>query len=110
MSALASRAHLRASDHFLVSAAPNAMYARQKIRRCSLAVPIATATGRSFGVLLMALLMGLGGGITRDLLINKVPGAITNPAYLIFARGSGRSATCWPTAVGRCSAGGCFSS
>ena len=33
----------------------------------------------------MALLMGLGGGITRDVLINKVPGAITNPAYLILA-------------------------
>ena len=41
------------------------------------------------GVLLMALLMGLGGGITRDVLINKVPGAITNPAYLILALGFG---------------------
>ena len=41
------------------------------------------------GVLLMALLMGLGGGITRDVLINKVPGALTNPAYLILALGFG---------------------
>ena len=30
----------------------------------------------------MALLMGLGGGITRDVLINQVPAALTNPAYL----------------------------
>lgn len=30
----------------------------------------------------MALLMGLGGGITRDVLVNQVPGALTNPAYL----------------------------
>ena len=30
----------------------------------------------------MALLMGLGGGITRDILVNQVPGALTNPAYI----------------------------
>jgi uncharacterized membrane protein YeiH len=35
------------------------------------------------GILLMAFLMGLGGGITRDVLINQVPGALTNPAYII---------------------------
>lgn len=34
------------------------------------------------GVLLMATLGGVGGGITRDVLINKVPAALTNPAYL----------------------------
>jgi uncharacterized membrane protein YeiH len=34
------------------------------------------------GVMLMALLMGLGGGITRDVLIGEVPAALTNPAYL----------------------------
>jgi uncharacterized membrane protein YeiH len=34
------------------------------------------------GVLLMALLGGLGGGITRDVLLNKIPGALTNPAYI----------------------------
>ncbi len=28
------------------------------------------------GIILMALLMGLGGGITRDVLLNKVPGAL----------------------------------
>ena len=34
------------------------------------------------GIMLMALLMGLGGGITRDILVNQVPGALTNPAYI----------------------------
>jgi len=34
------------------------------------------------GVVLMALLGGIGGGVTRDLLVNKVPSALTNPAYI----------------------------
>ena len=34
------------------------------------------------GIMLMALLMGLGGGITRDILVNQVPSALTNPAYI----------------------------
>src|SRR5262245_4010360 len=34
------------------------------------------------GVLLMALLGGIGGGITRDVLVNDVPVALTNPAYI----------------------------
>ena len=33
----------------------------------------------------MALLGGLGGGITRDVLVNQVPGAITNPAYITLS-------------------------
>lgn len=37
------------------------------------------------GVLGMGLLMGLGGGITRDVLVNEVPGALTNPAYITLA-------------------------
>jgi uncharacterized membrane protein YeiH len=37
------------------------------------------------GVLCMALLMGLGGGITRDVMVGQVPAAITNPAYLTLA-------------------------
>lgn len=41
------------------------------------------------GVLLMALLMGLGGGITRDILVGKTPGALTNPAYITLALGFG---------------------
>lgn len=34
------------------------------------------------GVLLMAVLGGIGGGVTRDVLVNTVPSALTNPAYL----------------------------
>jgi uncharacterized membrane protein YeiH len=41
------------------------------------------------GVLCMALLGGLGGGITRDVMLNKVPGALTNPAYVTLALGFG---------------------
>ena len=37
------------------------------------------------GILLMALLGGLGGGITRDVLVGKVPSALTNPAYITLA-------------------------
>ena len=36
------------------------------------------------GILLMALLGGLGGGITRDILAGEVPAALTNPAYLVL--------------------------
>jgi uncharacterized membrane protein YeiH len=41
------------------------------------------------GVLCMALLMGLGGGITRDVLVGEVPGALTNPAYLALTLACG---------------------
>jgi uncharacterized membrane protein YeiH len=34
------------------------------------------------GILLMAILGGIGGGVTRDVLVNQVPGALTNPAYI----------------------------
>jgi uncharacterized membrane protein YeiH len=34
------------------------------------------------GILLMALLGGIGGGITRDVLVSEVPSALTNPAYI----------------------------
>ena len=37
------------------------------------------------GIILMALLGGLGGGITRDVLLAKVPSALTNPAYITLA-------------------------
>ena len=36
------------------------------------------------GILLMAMLGGIGGGITRDVLVNDVPGALTNPAYILL--------------------------
>ena len=37
------------------------------------------------GILLMALLGGLGGGITRDVMLAKIPSALTNPAYITLA-------------------------
>ena len=37
------------------------------------------------GILAMALLGGLGGGITRDVLLADVPVALTNPAYITLA-------------------------
>lgn len=41
------------------------------------------------GVLLMAVLGGIGGGVTRDVLVNKVPSALTNPAYLTLCFAAG---------------------
>src|SRR5690349_12300017 len=41
------------------------------------------------GILLMALLGGLGGGITRDIMVAQVPSALTNPAYITVALGFG---------------------
>jgi uncharacterized membrane protein YeiH len=37
------------------------------------------------GILLMALLGGLGGGISRDVLVAEVPAALTNPAYITLS-------------------------
>jgi uncharacterized membrane protein YeiH len=41
------------------------------------------------GVLLMAVMGGIGGGVTRDVLLNTVPGALTNPAYLFLCTAAG---------------------
>jgi uncharacterized membrane protein YeiH len=41
------------------------------------------------GILLMALLGGLGGGISRDVLLGQVPSALTNPAYITLCLGFG---------------------
>ncbi len=37
------------------------------------------------GIILMAILGGLGGGIIRDMLVGEVPSALTNPAYIVLA-------------------------
>jgi uncharacterized membrane protein YeiH len=42
------------------------------------------------GVLLMALLGGIGGGVTRDVLLNKVPSALTNPPPVLGVPDWGR--------------------
>jgi len=34
------------------------------------------------GILLMAILGGIGGGVVRDVILNRIPVAFTNPAYL----------------------------
>jgi uncharacterized membrane protein YeiH len=36
------------------------------------------------GVILMAIVSGIGGGVTRDVLANQVPAALTNPAYIVL--------------------------
>jgi uncharacterized membrane protein YeiH len=36
------------------------------------------------GILILAIFGGIGGGVSRDVLLNKVPGALTNPWYLIL--------------------------
>jgi uncharacterized membrane protein YeiH len=41
------------------------------------------------GILLMALLGGIGGGVTRDVLLNKVPAAFLNPAYILLCLAAG---------------------
>jgi uncharacterized membrane protein YeiH len=43
----------------------------------------------AIGILLMALLGGLSGGIIRDVLLNDVPAALLNPAYIAFALAAG---------------------
>jgi len=41
------------------------------------------------GILLMALLGGIGGGVTRDVILNKIPGAFLNPAYILLCLAAG---------------------
>ena len=36
------------------------------------------------GILVFAIFGGIGGGITRDVLLNEAPGSLTNPWYLIL--------------------------
>ena len=47
----------------------------------------------SAAFLLMALLGGLAGGVTRDVILGKIPGAFTNPAYILLCLVAGSSAT-----------------
>jgi len=36
------------------------------------------------GIILMALLGGIGGGVSRDVILNKIPSAFTNPLYIFL--------------------------
>ena len=38
----------------------------------------------NIGIILMAFLGGIGGGVSRDVLLNKIPAAFTNPLYVVF--------------------------
>ena len=49
----------------------------------------------------MALLGGLGGGITRDVLLGDVPSALTNPAYITLALAFGLLGYCLAYAKGQ---------
>lgn len=44
------------------------------------------------GIILMALFGGIGGGVTRDILLNKIPSALENPWYLILCVLAGAAA------------------
>lgn len=68
----------------LIAAATNALNGALLARR-----PDHYKNWTVVGILLMALLMGLGGGITRDVLLNKVPTALTNPAFITVALAAG---------------------
>jgi uncharacterized membrane protein YeiH len=41
------------------------------------------------GILLMALVGGIGGGVTRDVMLAQVPSALTNPAYVTLCLAAG---------------------
>lgn len=41
------------------------------------------------GILLMALVGGITGGVLRDMILNKVPSAFTNPAYITLCLAAG---------------------
>ncbi len=41
------------------------------------------------GIIILAIFGGIGGGVSRDVLLNKIPGALTNPWYLILCVAAG---------------------
>jgi uncharacterized membrane protein YeiH len=75
--------HVKLTGNFtalsLIAASSNALNGALLARR-----PDHYRNWTRVGIVLMALLMGLGGGITRDVLLNKVPTALTNPAFIVL--------------------------
>ena len=61
----------------LVAASTNALVGALLARR-----PDHAKRFTMVGILLMALLGGVGGGVVRDVILNRIPAAFTNPAYL----------------------------
>jgi uncharacterized membrane protein YeiH len=43
----------------------------------------------AIGIVLMAIVGGIGGGVARDVLVGQVPEALTNPAYILLCLGFG---------------------
>jgi uncharacterized membrane protein YeiH len=68
----------------LIAASTNALNGALLVRR-----PDHYKSFTVVGVLLMGLFLGIGGGITRDIMVGEVPGAMTNPAYLVLCLISG---------------------
>ena len=62
------------------------------------------------GILLMALLGGIGGGITRDVMVAEVPAALKHLAYIALCLAAGVVATTSPSPRASCSARACSSS
>jgi len=75
--------HVKLAGNFtalsLIAASTNALNGALLARR-----PDHYRNWTRVGIILMALLMGLGGGVTRDVLLNKVPTALTNPAFIVL--------------------------
>jgi uncharacterized membrane protein YeiH len=68
----------------LVAATTNALNAALLVRR-----PDHYKNFTVVGILLMALLGGLSGGVARDVLVNRIPVALTNPAYITLCLAAG---------------------
>lgn len=41
------------------------------------------------GIILMAVATGIAGGVSRDVILNTIPGALKNPAYIILCMSAG---------------------
>ena len=89
----------------LIAASTNALNGALLARR-----PDHYKNWTAVGILLMALLMGLGGGITRDILVGEIPAALTNPAYITLALAFGAIGYSWPTRAPSSFARACSSS
>lgn len=61
----------------LIAATTNALNASMLVRE-----PSHYKRYTIIGILLFAILGGIGGGVTRDVLVSEVPSALQNPAYL----------------------------
>jgi uncharacterized membrane protein YeiH len=68
----------------LIAAATNALNGALLARR-----PDHYKGYTAIGIVLMAIVGGIGGGVARDVLVGQVPEALTNPAYILLCLGFG---------------------